>query len=101
MATNPRRRQHTESQDDNVPPNQIHERGVLLQISNKLWSVIEKLDKISSLLESKKHEELITTEFEETRQLIQSEFSTITTYAISANNILLQKDKEILKVRIK
>ncbi len=73
---------------------------VLLQILNPLGTVIEKLDKISILLENKKHEEVIKTEFEETRQTIQRGFQ------LSPRTLFLQitfycKDKEILKARIK
>ena len=53
------------------------------------------------MLENKNPEEFTKAEFNETRQAIKEGFSTITTYAISANNILVQKDKESLKSQIK
>ena len=101
MALNPRRRPRTASQEDNITSNQSDERGILHHISNQLVTVINRLDKIATLLEDKKHEESIKSEFEETRQTIQKGFSTMATNAASTNNILLQKDKEALKSHLK
>ena len=102
MTLNPRRRQRTDSnQEEAITTGQTDDRGILIQISNQLGTVIDKLDRIATMLEDKNSEEVMKAEFKETRETIQQGFSTITTYAISANNVLVQKDKENLKSQIK
>ena len=56
---------------------------------------------VQSSPKNKNREEIMKGEFNETRETTQDGFSTITTYAVSANNILVQRDKENLKSQIK
>ena len=102
MSTNPRRRLRKDSSSEetgNEP--RMNSLEVLLQISSKMSTVIEKLDNIATLITETNHAKLIESEFKETRDAISKGFSIIAEHANSTNRILQQQEKEKLKLKIK
>ena len=103
MASNPRRRARTDSSaEDNAVESQNNSNNeILLQISDKMSTVIDKLDRIAALIMQTNQNDVIKSEFKETRDAMAKGFSTIAEQAETTTNLLQQVDHEKLKAKIK
>ena len=103
MTLNPRRRARTDSSaEDNAAESQNNSiNEILLQISDKMSTVIDKLDRIAALIMQADQNDVIKSEFKETRDAMAKGFSTIAEQAETTANLLQQQDHEKLKAKIK
>eukprot|EP00112_Aurelia_sp_Birch-Aquarium-sp1_P026501 Seg942.3 transcript_id=Seg942.3/GoldUCD/mRNA.D3Y31 product="hypothetical protein" protein_id=Seg942.3/GoldUCD/D3Y31 len=102
MSTNPRIRPRTDSSfEETGNESQTNSFEVLIQISNKMSTVIEKLDNIATLIKDTNHAKLIESEFKETRDTMAKGFSIIAEHAHTTKNMLQQQDNEKLKSKMK
>ena len=102
MSTNPRRQPRTDSSfEETGKESQTNSFEVLIQISNKMSTVIGKLDNIATLIKDTNQAKLIESEFKETRDTMAKVFSMISEHAHTTNNMLQQQDNEELKSKMK